>query len=315
VAEATKFFNELTNLNEIVEAQLQQLGTNFFSEAKTPEEAKEKTREWMFKRRLMNQAFRQAGEFATVLFDMQPVTPANLEALAKTNGLTVEVTEPFDRENAPKNLNVGPEFARAAFGMNADEPFAGPLAGEDAVYVIAPKQTLPSENPPFEAVREKVIQDYRFRQAMTLALKAGNEFHQTLTNGLAAGKTFMAVATEGKLKPVLPPAFSISTPKLPEVEALVSLPLFKQIVFTTTPGKPSGFTATRDGGFVVFVAAKLPLDEAKMRNELPRFAQAVRQNRQSEAFNFWFQQEAAKGLRDVPYFQEKQRAPGASPGE
>jgi hypothetical protein len=126
----------------------------------------------------------------------------------------------------------------------------------------------------------------------------------------------MATATEAKLKPVLPPQFSISTPKLPEVESLVSLPQFKQAVFNTTPGKPSPFTATRDGGFVVFVAAKLPLDETKMRNELPRFAQGVRQNRQSEAFNYWFQQEATKGLRDVPYFKEKQqRPPSGGAGE
>lgn len=315
VAEATKFFNELTNLNEIVEAQLQQLGTNFFSEAKTPEEAKEKTREWMFKRRILNQAYKQAGEFATLLDELKPVAPDNLEALARTNGLTVEVTEPFDREHPPKALKVAPEFARIAFGMNAAEPFAGPIIGEEAVYVIAPKQSLPSENPPFETVREKATQDYKFRQAMTLALNAGNAFHQSLTNSLATGKTFMAVAAEAKLKPVLPPAFSISTRRLPEVESLVSLPMFKQVVFTTPPGKPSAFTATRDGGFIVFVAAKLPLDEARMRKELAEFTQNVRQNRQSEAFNYWFQQEAGRGLRDVPFFKEKQRPSGSGEGE
>ena len=45
---------------------------------------------------------------------------------------------------------------------------------------------------------------------------------------------------------------------------------------------------------------KLALDEAKMNSTMPAFANYVRQNRQSEAFNEWFRKEAEKGLRDTP---------------
>ena len=37
-----------------------------------------------------------------------------------------------------------------------------------------------------------------------------------------------------------------------------------------------------------------------MNTTMPAFANYVRQNRQSEAFNEWFRKEAEKGLRDTP---------------
>jgi hypothetical protein len=45
-----------------------------------------------------------------------------------------------------------------------------------------------------------------------------------------------------------------------------------------------------------------------MSTGLPVFANYVRQNRQSEAFNDWFRKEAEKGLRDTPLAR-----PAASP--
>jgi hypothetical protein len=48
------------------------------------------------------------------------------------------------------------------------------------------------------------------------------------------------------------------------------------------------------------VKAKLPIDQEKMKQDLPQFAQAVRQSRQNEEFNEWFRREADRGLRDTP---------------
>ena len=68
----------------------------------------------------------------------------------------------------------------------------------------------------------------------------------------------------------------------------------------TPLGKPSPFQPTGEGGLIVYVKEKLPLDEAKMNASLPAFANYVRLSRQNEAFNDWFRREAEKGLRDTP---------------
>jgi hypothetical protein len=70
---------------------------------------------------------------------------------------------------------------------------------------------------------------------------------------------------------------------------------------------------TTEGGLIVYVKGKLPLDEAKMNSNLPAFMNAVRQNRQNEAFNEWFSKEAKKGLANIPAFQQ-QTPPSLSSG-
>jgi hypothetical protein len=82
-------------------------------------------------------------------------------------------------------------------------------------------------------------------------------------------------------------------------------------MITTPLGKASNFQMTTEGGLILYVKAKLPLDEAKMSASLPAFMNTVRQNRQNEAFNDWFRKEAEKGLRDTPLAQQ-QPAPAMS---
>jgi hypothetical protein len=88
---------------------------------------------------------------------------------------------------------------------------------------------------------------------------------------------------------------------------------FKNLVYTTPVGKASNFQMTADGGVVVYVKAKLPLDETTITASLPAFMNLVRQNRQNEAFNDWFRKEAEKGLGDTPLARQ-QVPPSLSPG-
>lgn len=308
LAEAVQEINQITNLAERLEALYEQRKTNLLSTTTSPEEAKENILKEEQRKLALLKARKQANVFATELFDMSPVRAENLEVLAKAQGLTVEITQPFTQEDGPKELQVGEEFVNAAFKLTAVDPFAGEaILGFDEAYVIALKARLPSEDPPYETVRDRVTEDYRHVESLRAARKAGEEFHTALTNGLAAGKGFVAICTEARLQPVLPPPFSLSTRELPEVEKLVNLQQFKQAAFTASLGKPTEFMPTREGGFIVLVQAKLPLDIGKMNAALPNFARAVRQARQNEAFNDWFRREAERGLRDIPYFSQQQQ--------
>lgn len=294
-----------SNLTEMVEANYQRLGTNYFADAKSPEEAKQKIRAQLIRTQAMNAARKKALEFANVLFDIKPFAPDTLQKFASTNGLTAAVTAPFEREEDPKGLEVGPDFSKAAFSLSPDEPYAGPLAGQDGVYVISYNKQIPHETPSLEQVRDKVIADYKHSQAMMQAQVAGRMFAQSVTNALASGKAFTNICAEAHLTPVELPPFSISTPSLPDVEDKVSLNQLKQIAFSTSPGKASPFYPTLDGGLVVYVKSKLPLDDSKMQSDMPSFVANLRRARQQEAFEDWFRKEAEKGLRDTPVAQQR----------
>ena len=307
LAEATQDLAKMTNLDLQIDEMYKQGGTNFLREwkAQTPEEARRNIRVDTLRKLQMQGARKKALEFATPLFDMDPVRTDNLDKLAKEKELTVQITEPFDQRDGPSELAVGQDFAAKAFARTPVEPFAGPIVGMDGVYVIAFNKKIPSEIPALDKIRARVEKDYQLGQAQDLARKAGLVFYPTLTNGLAQGKTVAALCADAKLQLVDLPPISLSTRELEQVSEHLPLNQFKQLAFGTTVGKVSPFQMTTAGGVIVYVKSKLPLDEAKMIAALPTFANYVRQNRQNEAFNSWFRKEAEKGLRDTPLARQE----------
>lgn len=310
-AEATQELAKMTNMDLQIDEAYKRNPTNFLREAKaqTLEDARKNIHEDTRRQLELQSAKKKAVEFATPLFDMEPMRADNLDKLAKEKEIVVHVSAPFDDRDGPREMVVGPDFAQKAFLRTPEDPFAGPIIGLDAVYVIAFNKMIPSEIPTLDQIRDRVMKDYQFSQALNMARQAGTQFSQTLTNGLAQGKTVEAICTEAKVQLVELPPFSLSTRELPQVERHAPLNQFKQITFGTAAGKASPFQMTSEGGVIVYVKAKLPIDAAKLTASLPTFANAVRQSRQNEAFNEWFRKEAEKGLRDTPL--NKQQTPPA----
>jgi hypothetical protein len=307
-AEAAKELAGMTNLDTQIEAAWRQGGTNFLRQvdAQTIDEAKTKLRSMERRRIEAKLALGKARDFADPLFDLNPLRAEDLDKMAKDKGLTVGVTAPFETNNPPADLGVSWDFATKAFSRKPADPFAGPILGSNAVYIIAYKNRLPSEIPPLDQIRPQVVKDFRKDQALSLARQAGMDFYQTLTNSMAQGKTFAAACTAAKVTTASLPPLSISTRTLPAAEEHLSLNQLKQLAFTTPPGKVSNFQMTSEGGVILYVKAKLPLDPTKMKDDLPTFTRMLRQNRQNEAFNDWFRREAEKGLRDTPLLRQQQ---------
>jgi hypothetical protein len=295
-----------TNLNEIVDLNLQRMGTNFLQFGATPEEAKIKIRSELIRNRGLAEARKRANEFATRLLDIEPARPENLELVAGTNKLTVKTTAPFDRKDGPKEPEAGANFINAAFALGTtNDLFNGPILGQNGAYVIALDKRIPSEIPPYDQIQSKVEQEYKKYESANLARMAGIEALQKITNSVAQGKTFEAAVAEVGLKMVKLPPFSMSSRILPDLDSRVNLNEVKQLAFSTEVGKISTFQSTADGGFILHVVGKIPVDEAKFASELAAFKNTVRQSRQTEAFNHWFSKEAAQALRDTPIGQPR----------
>ncbi|HWD91459.1 MAG TPA: hypothetical protein VG938_03835 [Verrucomicrobiae bacterium] len=296
----------ITNLNREADEALTRLGTNGMRFGKTPEEARAKIRDMFIQETALSNAFTKAVSFQN---ELVAKNATNLNTLAREKGLEVKISQPFDKEYGPSDLHLGSSYPVAAlFNLTPQQPFADePTRGTDGVYILAYHNLTPSRIPPLNEIRSRVIADYKYGQAMRLAQMNGHIFAQNATNELAHGKTFSAIAAAGKVDPIEVPAFSLNSETLPKIEDLVEPMTFKEVAFGTAVGKISGFTPTREGGFVVYVRERLPVDEAKMKTQLPEFAKIVRQRRQSEAFELWFNREASTALRDLPAFQSPPR--------
>jgi hypothetical protein len=299
-----------TNLNQEAEEALVRLGTNFVHYGKTAEEAKAKIREILIQDTALSNAYVRAVAFQDELVAKEPLRAENLNALAKEKGLEVKVSKPFDKEYGPSDLHLGPNYPVASlFDLSPEEPLVEqPIKGTDGIYILAYNKSIPSRIPPLDEIRSRVVEDYKSAQAMRLAQLNGHVFDQTATNEMAKGKTFAAVCAEAKVTPVKVPPFSLNSEMIPDVEDHADISTFKEAAFTTPAGKVSGFTPSRDGGFVVYLRERLPIDEAKMKTQLPEFSKIVRQRRESEAFEMWYNREASTALRDLPEFQNQNQS-------
>jgi hypothetical protein len=289
-----------TNVNNQIEVIYRQR-TNSTHDTSSPEEAKAKIREQGRRELALVAAHRKASHLLDELLSQEPMRAENFPTLAATNDLKVMVSQPFDEENGPAEFDGGPDFARASFMLTPTEPFPSqPVFSTNAVYLIAFNRKVPSEIPPLDQLRARVTADYIANEARLLARHAGIEFAQAATNGLAQGKTFVGICADAKVKRVSIPPFSIATRSLPAVEEHLTLNQYKQIAFTAMVGKTSEFQATPDGGVVVYVQERLPINTARMKAELPGFVDTVRQRRMQEAFMIWFDREWRKAKRDFP---------------
>lgn len=310
MANADEEIAKLTNFNAIVDQVYLQRGTNYYKGDITADAAKAKIRSEMRHELATTAARKKANDFASALFDQQPQRPENLATVAAAQGLTVKLSAPFTEESGPTDFDGGVNFARAAFQLTSEDPFGGPLLGATAAYVFTVSHRIPSTIPPLEQIRSQVETDCRYGLAARLARSTGAQFAQAATNGLAQGKTFAGLCTDAKVKPTVIPPFSLNTREMSELEGQLDLNQLKQVVFDTPVGKSSNFYPTREGGVVVYVQQRLPVDEARMRAEMPEYLKAVRQQRQNEAVNFWYRKEAEKSLRDT--FIQKRAAALAS---
>jgi peptidyl-prolyl cis-trans isomerase D len=316
LAEADQTLSQQTNLTKLLESQYQQRGPEFFKDADgkaLPHDAAiQKLKDEVREGQAMNSAYKKAFEFLEKLYDLyqkQPNETNHLERLAAATGYQEAVTEPFSLDG-PKGLKVPEQFAQVALALTPTNPVPSePLPGADAVYVIALKKKFPSEVEPFEAVRERVAEDFRRDEAKEAARRAGESFYSKLTNNLAQNKSFEAGCLEAGGNPLKLPPFSLTTRSLPpEWESRVNFSLLKNVAFALAPGKTSPFVQTRDGGLILHVASREPVDEARLKAELPPFIERLREQRRREAWNEWVRKEFSLAHITGPLASKKENA-------
>jgi hypothetical protein len=278
----------ISNLDAMVDMQVKNAGTNLFGHTKTPEESRAAIKDFLIRTNALRLARQDAGKFADELDNLLPKKPENIETLAKQKGLSLQTTEPFDEVQGPKDLDVYYNFAPTAFKLTPEEPFSGSVMAHDGVYVLGFKKLTPSEIPPFNTISNKVLADFRLTQGAFAAQGVATNVYSVLTNGLAQGKSFAVLVAQLGLKTESIPPFSLSTTKLPEsLEDRISMNALRQAGFGTEVGSVSRPARGEHGIFMLYIEKKLPVDEAKLKSELPGFLAYLRQVRENDAFNQW----------------------------
>jgi peptidyl-prolyl cis-trans isomerase D len=310
-AEADKQIAEITNFNARVDDEYLKRGTNAFTNAVTgavlsEAEAKAHIKEEVRKSLGLLEAHRKANAFGDELMNQpNPNDATNLHKLAAAKGLVVKATPPFDRMGGLEGQHFPDGFVERALQLKEDQPIAfQPIRGEEAVYVIALQRREPSRQRPYEEVKDKVREDFTQNKALELARSAGTNFHAALTNGLAQKKTFDQIVAETKVEVLKLPPFTPSMTTLTNLDERIPLRVLQQQAQDLKPGQAGGYLPTPfgkvQGGFVMYLRERRPVDEARLKAELPEFLARLRSYRQNEAFNQWFRKQVEQHKLVIP---------------
>jgi hypothetical protein len=296
---------ELTNLDSQVAAIFTQYGTNATPGAKTPEESKAQIRHFFLMKQGLSDATEEASTFAQAVFNVstsanKPASAADLVSVARQKGLRVHTPAPFSADYGPLEFAAPAAFVQQAFELSTNSPLAEPVVGTYSVFVMGLVTNLPAEIPSLDQIRGKVTDDMKLQEAIIMAQRAGTNFAHNLFLQMAAGKSFAAASVAAGASPQMLPPFALATQDLPELGGHATMNQLRQAVVTTPAGMPSGFVPTEDGGFVLYVESKMPIDQSKMASELPQFTAELRQQRQSQMFNDWYLHEANRQLANTP---------------
>jgi peptidyl-prolyl cis-trans isomerase D len=318
--QADQRLSSITNLTEIIDEAYRQKGPESYKDTNgvvmTEAAAKVKIKENERQHLALLEAQRKAAAFGNQILERpQPNKPEDLDNVASADGYQVQVTEPFDAREGPAHGDFPSEFRQKGTHLNLQKPIeVQPIVGEKAVYVIALKEQIKSEMPPLERVKEKVTEDYKAEEARSLARNIAMSFHTRLTNGLATNKTFEAVCQEAKVDRVVLPLFSPSTrPPLEGLDPRFNLSTIQRYVEDLKPGRVTNYLPSRDGGYILYLREKTPVEESTLKEELPDFIAQLRQYREGQAFDMWFRKQAEQARVVVPKREDETKTGKTSP--
>ncbi|HWD20577.1 MAG TPA: SurA N-terminal domain-containing protein [Verrucomicrobiae bacterium] len=251
-----------------------------------------------------NLAHKDAIAFATKLeeghSEQHPYTTDDLIQLAKKEGLTVKTTAPFDERTGPKEMDLPAKMLRLVFALRDDDPedkdksrlyISSPLVTEEAVYVIGLKKRTPSRVQPLADVRAQVVEDYRRSRGAELAREAGQKFEDAAKANTTQAKSFDQLCAAQGVKTTALAPFSMATPSIPEIKDRSSFQQLQSVAYTIPTGTISPFVPTSEGGFVVYVKQRQPVDETKMKEMLPTYLARMREQRAVAAWQQWLMHE------------------------
>ena len=225
---------------------------------------------------------------------------ADFAAVAAGAKVPVQETAEFE-ENQTAGLAEAsiPGFVEAAFRLlpedpNSDAPLPAPSAQRPDTYYdlhlagVTPQRQLTLEEAKTKVVKE--IKDERARNAMTAKAE---EARAKLADALKAGRAFPDAAKDAGQTAQDLAAFSPVEPLRGQPDA----PQIAEAASDLGSGELSKFVPTADGGLLVFVRGRQPVDEKKFDLQKDRVTAAIRQQKASIYFSEWLR--ASREAADV----------------
>jgi peptidyl-prolyl cis-trans isomerase D len=225
----------------------------------------------------------RATEFSVRLVPKQGAARPDFATVCAEFGLKSQETDYFSLLDKPVGATASVVFVQQAFALTPDAPTSDPVPAPDGYFVLDYVDSKPSVIPPFDEVKDKVVDEIKRLRIYDATVKRGETIAAELKKLVAAGKTFDAACAELKLKTETPPPFTLAdqTAKLPSAQRI------KSEVLGMPVGTVSGFVPTISGGLVFYLKDRQPPDPATADQDRSKMAQQILQQHQQALFQAW----------------------------
>jgi peptidyl-prolyl cis-trans isomerase D len=209
---------------------------------------------------------------------------ADFAAVAAKFQVPVTVTQEFTQSTPDPLLAKLPAVSAAAFNLSKDQPNSDVVEGENGYYILHLEDIVPSQPLTFEQAKPKLIEQLKTERAREQLTTKAAEARAKIEADLKAGKSFADAAAAAGVKAETLAPFSIAdrtkldVPDQQEILEKVIVLGEKQI---------SDFTPTEDGGLLVYLDKREPIDEAAFEKDKATLFPLFEKKKQDNAFQEW----------------------------
>jgi peptidyl-prolyl cis-trans isomerase D len=231
----------------------------------------------------------QASELAQTL-EKQISKPADLDKAAKANGLVVQESGFFAREEPIPGLGASPEVASRAFEMTPDEVSGSVRAARGFVF-----QTMIARQDPYvpkvDEVKDKVRDEVVKQKAREISKQKAAEIAAKLKAAPDFEKAAKAAGVEAKTTDLI-------TKDAP-IPDLGVAPAVEEVAFKLPVGAVSDAIATDNGTAVIKVLEKKEVTAEEWTSSKERFREELLADRRNRFFSAYMAKAKAKMKIDV----------------
>ena len=208
-----------------------------------------------------NEALKPLAEQAEAF--MQPVLehPDQFEKTAEQRGLKVQETGLFTLSNPDPLIQGEPAVLRQVFNLTKENPVSDIIQGPNGFYVVKLKEVEPSRPLSLDEAKDKIattLKNERVQAAMEAKSKELLAKIDT-ENGL----DFVQAAEKAGYKPELPEPFSFVDPG--QNNAILQAMVTNEV--DLDPGETSKLLQDQDGGLIIHMIGKDPIDEKRYEED------------------------------------------------
>ncbi len=209
---------------------------------------------------------------------------ATFASAAKKMGLEVKTTPEFTESDPPTALAAIPKAPVVAFQLTEAAPDSNPVESEHGLLILHLDKIVPKRPLTLEEARTRVVEGIKTERGRNALTTKANETRAKIAEALKTGKSFADAAAEAGATVEAFPAFSAAEPSdkpfAPEIAAQAGeLP----------EGGFSELVPTSEGGLLIYLAKREPVDEAKLAAEQESQMDGLRAFKRYAAFNEWLQ--------------------------